>query len=516
MTDYQENSFRDLLERNALEFPERILIHQDTQGYSNRDIDSCATQLAQEFSRSGIKRGTHVGIYGANSVNWVCAFFAAQKLGAITVLLNPKLPVRELAVHCQIAGATHLLYGESPEIRDEAEFLEKCAATEGMPEQLISIREDRSPGEASGDADALSFRPEPDDPALMIFTSGSTGKPKCAMLSAYNVLIATSESVKSQRLTSDDRMLLILPFFHVFGLVAGLISCAISGAEIYLPENMHVSTLLSAIERNKITVFHAVPTMMLMLTGNKEFSPERMRSLRCTILSGAAATEEQTRHFKEQMPWIHFLTSYGLSEVAPVTILPYDDTLENLLTTVGLVMPHIKAEVRNFETNQVCAPGETGEIVVKSDTLMIGYYRVRVEDQSIDGDGWLHTGDLGYFREDGYLCFAGRLKELIIKGGENIQPGDVASAVSELSEIKDVKVVGVPSEFYGEEVCACVVLKEGAVFNEEKAKAALKDRLAGFKIPSKFLIYDEFPLLGSGKIDGVTLKKDAEKRWKDG
>lgn len=249
--------------------------------------------------------------------------------------------------------------------------------------------------------------------------------------------------------------------------------------------------------------------MMLMILGNASFSPEKLSSLRCTILSAAAATKEQIERFHEALPNDHFLSAYGLSEAAPVSTLPYGDTLENCIETVGVPMDHIKLEIRDTETEEVLERGKIGEIVVRGDNLMTAYYKIGIEDQALGGDGWLHTGDLGYLRDDGYLCLTGRLKELIIRGGENIYPNEIASAISKLPCIEDVKVVGVPSDFYGEEVCACIKLKEGAAFDEGDAKKSLEDSLAKFKIPSFFVIYDVFPLLGSGKVDMVSLRKDA-------
>ena len=175
-------------------------------------------------------------------------------------------------------------------------------------------------------------------------------------------------------------------------------------------------------------------------------------------------------------------------------------------------MDRIKLKIADPVTGNELAFGETGEILVRGDNLMTGYYRVRVEDQSIDGEGWLHTGDLGYMREDGYLCLSGRLKELIIRGGENITPKDVSDAVSTLEGIEDVKVVGVPSDFYGEEVCACIRLKKGSGFDEKAARERLKGMIARYKIPSFFLIYEDFPLLATGKVDMVSLKRDAAER----
>ena len=524
MKDHKEVSFRDLIELMAGEAPERKVFYDGDTPYTWDEMDSCATKVAQELLNSGIRKGSHAGLYGVNSADWIVVFFALQKLGAICILLNPNLRPKELAAHSDIADIEFLCFGGSRVIKDTESFITEVKSVENCRiKQFIDIK-GMAGKRAEGSDRKLMYKalpkgPEPDDPALMLFTSGSTGRPKCALLSAYNVLVAAGESRDSQRLTAEDRTCLILPLFHIFGLVAGLFANMLGGSLMFLPKDMHAATLIELIDREKCTVFHAVPTMMLMLLKNKTFSPERVSSVRCTILSGAAATPEQIERFHEAMPNDNFLSAYGLSESAPATTLPYGDTLENCITTVGRPMKHIKLMVQDPESGKECAPGQTGEILLRGDNLMTGYYRVRIEDQSIDGDGWLHTGDLGYMREDGYLCFSGRLKELIIRGGENIMPQDVADAVSLIPGVLDVRVVGVKSDFYGEEVCACIRLEEGASFDKEKAEEFLKEHIAQFKIPSYYLFFKEFPVLATGKVDMVSLKKEAavqcEKEQKD-
>ena len=206
------------------------------------------------------------------------------------------------------------------------------------------------------------------------------------------------------------------------------------------------------------------------------------------------------------------MIAYGLSEMAPVSVTLYDDTEEHILHTVGKQVENISIKIIDPGSGRECAPGEPGEILVQGFNLMTGYYKVPISDQAIDDKGYLHTGDMGFLDEDGYLTLSGRYKELIIRGGENIMPSEVEAAVSELDIIDNVKVIGVPSDFFGEEVCACIKLKQGASFDETAVKEELLKRIAKYKVPSHFVLYDEFPMLGSGKIDGVTLKADALKK----
>ena len=514
---YVNLSFAAFLERKVQEEGNKAALVADGIAYTWSDIDQISQIIAQDLANAGVNKGTHVGICGQNSANWVLTFYAIQKLGAIALLINPSQRAAEIANVARIGGITHLCYGELAEMKDEDSFIAEIKATPECPlKEYYSIRNSRDFRQRISEYDAIKDKfqktLESDDPCVMIFTSGSTGVPKGVLLSAYNILNAANTNYQDQTLTEDDRTCLILPLFHIFGLVAGLFANAMAGSIIYIPKDIRTDTLLELIEKERCTIFHSVPTMLIALMNNKNFKPEKFSSLRCTIISGAAATQAQIEMFQEKLPNDHFLASYGLSEMAPVSITPYGDTDEHVLHTVGKPVKNINIKIQNMETREDCPTGVSGEILVQGFNLMIGYYKVPIDQQSIDDEGWLHTGDLGYLDEEGYLRLSGRLKELIIRGGENIMPGEIESAISELEEVDNVKVIGVPSEFFGEEVGACIKLKDGASFDENDVKEKLKKSLAKFKIPSYFVIYDEFPMLGTGKIDGVTLKADAIKK----
>lgn len=514
ISTYLNLSFKDFLRKKVETTPDAVAMVDERGSFTWKDIDVYSQIIAEGLSTKGVKRGTHVAICGNNSINWVLTFFAIQKLGAIAQLLNFNMRTSEVATVAGIGDITHFCYGDMPEMKDEAAFIGEIKSMDSPLKEFISIRNDRQDiRERRGEYEAIQHKfgdhVEADAPCVMIFTSGSTGRPKGVLLSAYNILNAANTNYKDQTLTADDRTCLILPLFHIFGLVAGLFANALAGSVLYFPKNIRTDTLLELIEREKCTVFHSVPTMLIALLNNKNFVPEKFASLRCTIISGAAATQAQIRMFKEKLPNDHFMSSYGLSEMAPVSISAYGDTDEHLLNTVGKPVANISIKIRDLETGAECPVGVSGEVLVQGFNLMTGYYKIGVEDQSIDEEGWLRTGDLGFMDEEGYLHLSGRLKELIIRGGENIMPGEVEAAISSLEEIDNVKVVGVPSDFFGEEVCACVKLKPGVSFSEDEVRQQLSAKLAKFKIPSHFIVYDDFPMLGTGKIDTVSLKKDA-------
>lgn len=516
---YVNLSFKDFLKVKVEKTPDAVAVVEERGAFTWEDIDIYSQIIAARLEKRGIKKGTHVGLCGVNSVNWILTFFAIQKLGAMAQLINFNVRASEVANFARVGDITHFCYGQMPEMRDEQEFVEELKGYDSPLEEFISIRNDRQDirecrNEYRSVKDKFSLHIRPDDPCVMIFTSGSTGNPKGVMLSAYNILNAANINYKDQTLNDTDRTCLILPLFHIFGLVAGLFANAMAGSTIFIPKDIKTDTLIELIHKQRCTIFHSVPTMLIAIMNNKDFSPEKLKTIRCTILSGAAATEAQINMFRENLPNDHFLSSYGLSEMAPVSISEYIDTDYHLLHTVGRPVKNVQIQIRDTKTGEVCPAGKTGEVLVQGFNQMMGYYKVSLDKQSIDIEGWLHTGDLGFFNEDGYLTLSGRLKELIIRGGENIMPGEVESVISELDIVDNVKVIGVPSDFYGEEVGACILLKDGAAWDEDAVRNELSKKLAKFKIPSYFVIYDSFPILGTGKIDSVNLKKDALSRLK--
>ncbi len=505
VSTYLEMSFKKFLTSKATHSSDKIFIVDEHTTYTWSEIEICATIIAEDLSRLGVTRGSRVGICSVNSANWILTFFAIQKLEAIAVLMNFNLNISEIVTTSKVGDVDFLCYGDLPEMTDEKNFLDKIRSADSPIKNFYSIRSAIDFKARRAEYESLLYKfansDEADAPCTMIFTSGSTGKPKGVILSAYNILNAANVNYFDQTLRPDDRTCMILPFFHIFGLVAGIFANALADSTLFIPPNIRTSTLLNLISRERCTIFHSVPTMLIALINNKNFSADKLSTLRCTIISGAAATSSQIKMFREKMPNNHFLSSYGLSEMAPVSITNYNDTDEHLLHTVGHPVKNIEIKILNPDADGI------GEILVQGFNLMTCYYKLSEADQSIDQDGWLHTGDLGSLQPDGYLKLTGRIKELIIRGGENIMPGEVEAVISKFDIVDNVKVIGLPSDFFGEEVCACIKLKTGKIFDEEKFRAELSADLARYKIPSKFVIVDEFPMLGTGKIDTATLKR---------
>ncbi len=505
-------SFKALIKKRNSDCPDRPAVICPSGTYTWSDLHKISHVVASELEQKGVGIGTHVAICGVNSINWIITFFALQKLGAIAVLLNANMKAEEIINVAKIGDITHLCYGQMPEMKDEETFKNLISADITCPiRSFFSFRDERDFREVEDRFDSVKdeYRSsiDPDFPCVMLFTSGSTGKPKGVLLSAYNLLNASDAFVQALHMQSDDRTCLILPLFHILAQVTFLAG-ALVGAVTIIPKDIRTSTLLSVIESEKCTIMNSVPTMLLALLNNKDFVSEKVSSLRCTVIAGAAATPAQIKLFKEKMPQNHFMGAYGLSEMAPVSMTLYEDTEEHITGTVGKPVRNIEIKIFNNEKNTECATGESGEILVQGYNLMAGYYKVAPDQQAIDEEGYLRTGDLGYLDEEDYLHLSGRLKELIIRGGENIMPLEIEEAVSSIPEIDMVRVFGVPDSFFGEEVCACVKMKDGYEFNEEQIRGTLAGKLAKFKVPKYIFCFDELPMLGSGKIDTVTLKRD--------
>lgn len=512
VASYIRYSYKDLLASKCEKSPDTPILKHLGVTYTWADLEACAQICAYDLFRLGVRKGSHVAICSANSANWIICFFAVQKLGAVACLMNFNYSEQEIVNAAKVGDITHLCVGEANACDDFASFVARINSCDDSPiEQVYDISKGisfkdrlREYASVKGLFDA---KVESDDICVMIYTSGSTGVPKGVLLSAYNVLNAADSMAATMGMTSSDRLCLILPLFHIFGLNPCLSSCLLRDSLIIIPDSMKTNVILSTIEENRCTLFHSVPTMVLALMANKDFASSRVSSLRATILAGAAATEAQVMRMGEMFPNNHFICSYGLSEMAPVSMTAIDDTIEHVATTVGKPLGNIRIKVVDTETGADLPAGVSGEIMVEGFNLMTCYYKAAIELQAVDGSGWLQTGDLGFLDEDGYLHLTGRAKELIIRGGENIMPSEVAEAISEFPGVADVKVQGVPDDFYGEVVGASVVMANGEKLDSARLKEFLATRIAKFKIPAFVFQFDAFPLLSNGKVDAITLKK---------
>ena len=484
----------------------------DGKDYSWDDINRLSQIVADDLAKLGVNKGTHVGICSPNSINWIITFFAVQKLGAIAILVNYGLKPDEIAVLAEIGDITHLCYGAIPGITDYGIYSNALLSGRSAVEHMYDIGMDidftarLSEYEAVKDKYGVMYHS--DDPSVIIYTSGSTGKPKAVLSSSFNILNSVKAICEECNFTSEDRACAFLPLFHVFGFASCIGIGLLYGCVAYIPTNNKPAALIDLIRDNQLTVFNTVPTMFLAMIQQPTFRPEALSTLRVSFLGGSTTSESQMTMLRSLLPNNHFCNIYGMSENPVISMTRYEDTFEHVTQTVGRRVDGIEIEIRSLENGEKVEDGESGEIFIRSKEMIISYYRLPIEMQPLDHEGWLATGDIGVILPDGYLKLVGRVKDLIIRGGENISPGEIADAVVQLPGVADVKVLGVPHEVLGEEVAAAIVLKEGQTFDEDAARQTLAGKLAKYKIPAYFVVMDEFPLLGSGKIDAVTLKKD--------
>ena len=502
-------SFKALLKKRVSDGKAFVFAGRE---YTWEDVDRLSQIAADDLAKLGVKKGAHVGICSPNSINWIITFFAVQKLGAIAILVNYGLKPDEIAALAEIGDITHLCYGAIPGLTDFGVYSAALLGGRSTVEYMYDIGMDVDFSSRLFEYDAIKDQYgemyHSDDPSVVIFTSGSTGKPKAVLSSSFNILNSVRAISVECNITSADVSCAFLPLFHVFGFSSCIGIGLLYGCVSFIPTINKPAALIDLIRDNQCTIFNTVPTMFLAMIQQPTFTPEALSSLRVSVLGGSATSESQMTMLRSLLPNNHFCNIYGMSENAVISMTRYEDTVEHVTQTVGRRVDGIEIEIRNPANGEKVKDGDPGEIFIRSKEMIVCYYRLPIEMQPLDHEGWLATGDLGVILPDGYLKLVGRAKDLIIRGGENISPGEIADAVAQLPGVADVKVLGVPHEVLGEEVAAAIVLKEGEIFDVDAAKQTLAEKLAKYKIPAYFVVMDSFPLLGSGKIDAITLKKD--------
>ncbi len=511
-------SFKDLLAFRSRTFPDKEILFFDDTAYTWRDIDRCSQIIASDLEKAGVHKGSHVGVLSKNSINWVLSFYAIQKLGAIIVLLNFALNTEEITMYSKIGDITHLCLGDSSSIKEFETFADKVTSGDSKISFVYDIRsavDFRNRYAELPDVEKNHYAVcDPDDPSVMIFTSGTTGLPKGVLSSSHDRITNCRIMAREMQIKGDDKICLFLPLCHIFGFGTGLSVSLLFNLPLYMSSNISDKVLLNIIESKGCTIFNSVPTKILSMVRNPDFNSAMVKTLRCSMVGGAAITESQLLELREKMPGNHFMPIYGMSEISPISMVKYEDSEKHITQTVGKPVDEIKIEIRNPSTGEKCPTGTEGEIVVKSKNALVCYYKLSIDKQAIDKDGWIPTGDLGVLEEDGYLRITGRCKELIIKGGENISPNEISSVITELDNISDAKVVGVHDDYFGETIAAAIIMKKGAAFDRASLDRHILSKLSKFKLPTYYVIFDDFPLLANGKVNMIELKKDLEKRIK--
>ena len=510
--DLTKCSFKEFLKKKVDMHKDEIILSANDQQVTWENLDKMSDLIAEDLLNLGVKKGSHVGICSANSINWIATFFAIQKLGALAILVNPILGAGEIQFLSKAGDIEYLCFGPCVGIANNPqEFLGKLCDKENSNIKYLynivnAVDMNREVSNIARVAiDGVDVKA--DDAAVMIFTSGSTGVPKGVLLSSYNVLSAAVCGNKALDLANDDIMCLVLPLFHIFGLVASLLVSMIENIKIVIPDKVKAEPIMDIIQKEKATILLSVPTLVLMIVASPEFSQDKIASLRHVALGGAPVSEAQMLLLTNKLPNALFYIVYGLSEMSPVSFTIKNDSIEHITKSIGVPTYLVNVMIQDVVSKQESPTGETGEILVQGESLMSGYYKTPIEKQDFDNEGWFHTGDLGFLDDEEYIHFAGRKKELIIRGGENIFPGEIQDVCLKYKGVIGTQIIGLPDDYYGEIVSAALMINDNN-FNLDDFKNYLKNELASHKIPSHIFIYDQFPYLANGKVDVLSLKKD--------
>ncbi len=536
----------DMLDRQVERFAERdALVNAETgERYSYSGFRDEVERVARGLMAMGIQHGQHVGIWATNYSEWVLTQFATAKIGAVMVNVNPAYRTHELAYVLEQSEANALIligrFRNSdyagmvnevvPEIRDSHPgelrsgrfpFLrnviyipphddQEAATPPGMWswEELVARH-------AEVTAEQLAARQaecRPDGPINIQYTSGTTGNPKGAMLTHHNLVSNGLYVGDAIELTEVDRLCVPVPFYHCFGCVMGNLGCITHGSAIIIAsEHFDALKTLQALERERCTALYGVPTMFIAQLDHAEFVKFDVSSLRTGIMAGSPCPIEVMRQVIDRMGAHQMTIAYGQTEHSPViTQTLTSDSIERRVSTVGKVLPGVEARIADPETGEVLGPDVQGELQARSSMVMRGYYNMpEATASAIDDEGWLHTGDLATVDEDGYYKITGRLKDMIIRGGENVYPREVEEFLYTHPKVSDVQVIGVPDERFVEEVMAWVILKPGETAEPDEFREFCRGKIAHYKIPRYVKVATEFPMTVTGKIQKFRMREMA-------
>lgn len=535
MWHLSEKTIGEWLEHWAEKTPKREFIV-----YSDRDLrwtfktfNERVDRLARGLMAIGVKKGTHVGIWANNVPDWSTMFFACSKIGAITITVNTNFKQYEAEELCRKSDMEVLCiidhekdnnfldmtYSMIPELKTQergslhSERLPKMKTVIYLGSEahrgMYSINEVATLGFTFPEEKYLEAKKlcNCHDAINIQYTSGTTGFPKGATLSHYGICNNGYLTGKHLDFTQDTRLCVCVPFFHCFGLVLGILNCVAHGCTMVVVERFDPLLVLASIHKERCTSLYGVPTMYIGMLNHPMFDIFNLSSLHAGIMAGALCPVNLMKEVEDKMHMI-VTSEYGLTEASPgMTQSRWDDSREVRWHTVGRAFEYSEVKVLDPDGRE-CAVGEEGEMCNRGYNNMLGYYKdPEATREIIDENGWLHSGDLGYKDENGNFHITGRIKDMIIRGGENIYPSEIETFLQLMPEIKIVQVVGVPSKKYGESVGAFILLNEGCSLHESDVKDFCKDKIARYKVPKYIFFVDEFPLTGSGKIQKFKLRE---------
>jgi fatty-acyl-CoA synthase len=527
--------FFDVMVARQPDHPALVSAHQGTR-YSYRDLQTKSNQLASALLKLGLVTGDRVGIWSHNNAQWLLMQLATAKVGMILVNINPAYRVSELDYALNKVGCKALVtmarFKTSDYIGMLRELAPELTTAKGelhiarLP-QLKSIvwidveGDADEPGMqrfstllASGDASdprvpAIAATLKATDAINIQFTSGTTGFPKGATLTHRNILNNGFFIGRAMQLTPNDRMCIPVPLYHCFGMVLGNLACITHGATIVYPnDGFEPLTVLQTVQAEKCTALHGVPTMFIAELDHPRFKEFDLSSLRTGIMAGSPCPTEVMKRVVDQMNLREITIAYGMTETSPVSCQSSTDTpLAKRVSTVGQVQPHIDIKIIDPETGAVVARGKRGEFCTRGYGVMQGYWGdAEKTAEAIDAGGWMHTGDLATMDDEGYVNIVGRIRDMVIRGGENIYPREIEEYLYRYAAVQDVQVVGLPDKKYGEELCAWIITKPGQALTEGEIRDFCKGQIAHYKVPRYIQFVTEFPMTVTGKIQKFKIR----------
>ncbi|GGY94662.1 AMP-binding protein [Pseudoduganella plicata] len=511
-----------------------VVPHQGVR-LTYREFDARVTALAAGLLGLGLQPGERIGIWSQNCAEWVLTQFATARAGLVLVNINPAYRRSELEYVLEKVGCSALILAPSfkssdylaivrdvvPELATSRDDLVRSARLPAL-RHVIRLGGGRTAGMRNFDSllappdtaqlerlraleDELQF----DDAVNIQFTSGTTGAPKGATLTHHNILNNGFFVGEAMRLTSADRLCIPVPLYHCFGMVLGNLACVTHGATMVFPgEGFDPKAVLETVQAERCTGLHGVPTMFIALLDHPDFAGYDLSTLRTGIMAGSPCPAEVMSRVIERMHMGEITIAYGMTETSPVSFQSsVDDPVPLRVTTIGRVHPHLEVKIVDA-SGRIVPRGQTGELLTRGYSVMLGYWGDEEKTrEAIDAAGWMHTGDLAVIDNDGFATIVGRSKDMVIRGGENIYPREVEEYLYRHPKVLDVQCVGVPDERYGEELCACIVVRPGETVDEADIRAFCSGQIAHYKIPRYIRFVEAFPMTVTGKIQKYLLRQ---------
>ncbi len=526
-----------VLEDAARRWGERLalVVRRQNIRWTYRELNEAADRLAAGLIKLGLQPGDRVGIWSPNRYEWVLTQFATAKAGLILVNVNPAYRISELEFALNKVGCKALILAPSFKssdyigmLRQLAPELSSSAVGELQAARLPTLRmviltdDARVPGfmpfrsvESLGTdvererVNELRGLLQPEDDINIQFTSGTTGLPKGATLSHHNIVNNGYFVASHMAFTHEDSLCIPVPLYHCFGMVMGVLGCVTHGATMVFPaEAFEPGAVLEAISAEKCTALYGVPTMFIAELDHPKFREFDLNSLRTGVMAGAPCPVEVMKRVIADMHMSEVTIAYGMTETSPVSFQSRsDDSIERRVSTVGRIHPHLEVKIVDTE-GRVVPRGQRGELLTRGYSVMTGYWDdVEKTRQSVDEKGWMHTGDLAVLDDEGYCNITGRVKDLIIRGGENVSPREVEEFLYRHPQVQDVQVFGIPDQRYGEVVCAWIKLKGGDPCDAEVIRGFCRDQIAHFKVPQHIRFVEQFPMTVTGKIQKFIMRE---------